>query len=104
MYIPRVNVTNIAVSGEGNTAVTTLTIPGTFTPVPGTVCDIVLSAQVPVATSGTILSITNGTVTGTLYQVYGGNYARARELETVKALRVHFLNDPAHFNLLSIRR
>jgi len=103
MYIQRVTAESIAVSGTGSTAKTTITVPETFTPVAGGIYDILVSAQVPVATDGTILAITNGTITGSVYQRMSGNYARIRALGWRKVIRVQFLDDPAHFNLLGVR-
>lgn len=103
MYIERVTAESIAVSGAGNTATTTITVPDTFTPAAGCVYDILLSAQVPVATDGTIIAISNATLTAELYQPNTGNYVRARGLGWRKVLRVVFFDDPAHFNLLAVR-
>lgn len=103
MYIQRVSATSIAVAGTGNTATTTITLPTTFTPVAGGIYDILISAQVPAETDGTIINITNGTVAGDLYQRMNGNYARSRALGWRKILRVQFLDDPAHYNLLCVR-
>lgn len=88
MYIQRITAENIAVSGTGNTAETTITVPATFEPVPGGIYDILISAQVPAATDGTILTITNGTDTGSVYQRMNGNYARCRALGWRKIVRV----------------
>lgn len=103
MYIQRVSAESIAVSGTGSTAMTTITVPETFTPVAGGIYDVLINAQVPDQTDGTILAITNGTVTGSMYQRMSGNYARSRALGWRKVLRVQFLDDPAHYNLLMIR-
>lgn len=103
MYIERVTAESIAVSGTGSTAETTITVPSTFTPVAGCMYDILLSAQVPSETDGTIITITNGTVEASLYQQSNGNYVRARALGWRKVLRVIYLDDPAHFNLLAVR-
>ncbi len=103
MYIQRVTAVSIAVSGTGATAETVITTPATFTPVAGGIYDILISAQVPDETDGTILSITNGTVEGNVYQQLSGNYARCRALGWRKVVRVQFLDDPAHYNLLGVR-
>lgn len=103
MYIQRVTAESIAVSGTGNTAETTITVPDTFEPVPGGIYDILISAQVPAATDGTILTITNGTDEASVYQRMNGNYARCRALGWRKVVRVQYLDDPAHYNLLAVR-
>lgn len=103
MYVQRITAESIAVTGTGNTAETTITVPATFEPVAGGIYDVLISAQVPAGTDGTILTITNGTVEGSVYQRMSGNYARSRALGWRKVLRVQFLDDPAHFNLLGVR-
>lgn len=103
MYVQRVTAESITVSGTGATAETTITVPATFTPVAGGIYDVLISAQVPAGTDGTILSITNGTIEGNVYQRYNGNYARCRALGWRKVIRVQFLDDPAHYNLLGVR-
>ena len=103
MYIQRVSAESIAVSGTGSTATTTITVPETFTPAAGGIYDVLINTQVPALTDGTILSITNGTVAGSVYQRMSGNYARSRALGWRKVLRVQFLDDPAHYNLLAVR-
>ena len=103
MYIERVTAESIAVSGTGNTAETTITVPSTFNPQAGLTYDILLSAQIPEGTDGTIITITNGTIEASLYQPVTGNYVRARGLGWRKILRVVFFEDPAHFNLVAVR-
>ena len=103
MFAQRVTATSIAVSGTGNTATTTITGPDSFTPVAGAIYDILISAQVPVETDGTIISIANSTVSGNVMQQMNGNYARSRALGWRKVIRVQWLDDPAHFNLIGVR-
>lgn len=103
MYIQRVTADSIAVSGTGSTAETTITVPSSFTPASGGIYDILVSAQVPAGTDGTILTITNGTDEASVYQQRNGNYARVRALGWRKVIRVQYLDDPAHYNLLAVR-
>lgn len=103
MYIKRLTAQSIAVAGTGNTAVTTVTVPATFTPAAGCIYDVLVSAQVPAATDGTILAISDGTTSWNVYQRMSGNYVRCRGLGWRKVIRVQFLDDPAHFNLLGVR-
>lgn len=103
MYIKRLTAQSIAVTGAGNTAVTTVTVPATFTPAGGCIYDILISAQVPEGTDGTIFAISDGTTTWNVYQRSTGNYSRCRGLSWRKVVRVQFFDDPAHFNLLMIR-
>lgn len=103
MYVQRLSAENITVTGTGNTAETTITVSADFTPVAGGIYDILISAQVPAGTDGTILTITNGTDVGSVYQRITGNYARCRALGWRKIIRVQYLEDPAHYNLLGVR-
>lgn len=103
MYVQRVTAESIAVGGIGSAATTTITVPETFTPADGGIYDILISAQVPAATDGTIIAIDNGTDSGSIYQRLTGNYARARALGWRKVLRVQYFADPAHYNLLGVR-
>lgn len=103
MYVQRITAESITVSGTGNTAETTITVPESFTPVAGGIYDILLSAQIPAGTDGTIITITNGTDEGNLFQRITGNYARARCLGCRKVIRVQYFDDPAHYNLLGVR-
>lgn len=103
MFIQRVTAESIAVSGTGSTAETTITVPSTFEPVAGAAYDILISAQVPEATDGTIIVISNGTSEWQLLQGMTGNYARSRQLGWRKVIRVVFFDDPAHFNLVAVR-
>lgn len=103
MFIQRITAESITVTGTGSTAETTITVPASVNFAAGCVYDILISAQVPTGTDGTILVISNGTDEGTVNQCKNGNYARARALGWRKVIRVQFLDDPAHFNLLCVR-
>lgn len=82
--------------------VATITLPSTFSPVEGGIYDIQLSVAVPDGTSGAEISITNGTVTGNLLNRLGSN-VRMGALNPQWILRVMYLSDPDHFNLISRR-
>lgn len=101
--VQRTTAASVAVAGTGAAAVTTITVPATVTFAPGGVYDVLISAQVPAGTDGTIVNITNGATVGSVMQRCNGNYARARCLGCRKVLRVQFLGDPAHFLLLGVR-
>ena len=103
MYIQRVSAEIIAVSGTGNTATTTITLPATFIPAAGAVYDILLKTQVPVETKGTIINITNGTVDGNVLKPRTGDYSRASGLDWRQVLRVQYFDDPSHYIMLNIR-
>lgn len=82
---------------------TTITLPATFVPVNGGIYDIPLAAAIPDGTNGTVISITNGTVTGDLLNRLGSN-VRMGTLCASTTLRVMYLEDPEHWNLISVRR
>lgn len=103
MYVQRITAESIAVSGTGSAAVTTITVPADTVFAAGCMYDILLSAQVPSETDGTIVAISNGTVSGEIMQGFTGNYARARALGWRKVIRVQFFADPDHFNLMGVR-
>lgn len=96
-YIPRIRAEEIAVA----TGVTTITVGATPEIIDGGVYDIVLSTAVPDGTDGTQLSITNGTVTGDVMNG-NGNYFRPLPLRSRTVLRVQYLADPSHFQILSV--
>ena len=89
---------SIAVSG----GVSTVTVPGTYDIVPGGVYNILLATPIPDGTDGTQISITNGSVTGTVMKG-NGNYARAKPLTSRSVLAVQFFDDPAHFQYVGPR-
>ena len=95
--IPQIRASSVAVA----TGVTTITIPASPVINPGDVVDILLATAIPDGTDGTQISITNGTVTGDLMNG-NGNYLRCYPLTSRTVLRVQFLNDPAHFQVLWI--
>lgn len=103
MYAQKIVAESMSVTGTGNTATTTITVPEGTSFADGCIYDILLSTQIPSTTDGTILAITNGTVTGQILQSFTGNYARARALGWRKIIRVQFFADPDHFNLLGVR-
>ena len=92
----------VTVTGTGATAIATITLPSTFIPVEGGIYDISLAAAIPDGTSGAIVNITNGTATGDLLNRLGSN-VRMGALNPQWILRVMYLSDPEHFNLISRR-
>ena len=97
-YPPLIRASGIAVA----TGVTTITVPSTVEIVPGGVYNILLATPIPEGTDGTQISVTNGTVTGTVMKS-NGNYARANPLTSRSVLLVQFFDDPAHFQILRPR-
>lgn len=82
--------------------VVTITLPAAFEPVNGGIYDIPLSAAIPDGTNGAEVTITNGTATGPLLNRLGSN-VRMGPLNAQWTLRVMFLDDPEHWNLISRR-
>lgn len=96
-YYPRIRATSVAVSG----GITTITVPETPTISVGDVVDILLATAIPDGTDGTQISITNGTVTGNLMNG-NGNYLRLYPVTSRTVLRVQYLADPAHFQIINV--
>lgn len=96
-YYPRIRATSVAVSG----GITTITVPETPTISVGDVVDILLATAIPDGTDGTQISITNGTVTGNLMNG-NGNYLRLYPVTSRTILRVQYLADPAHFQIIDV--
>lgn len=95
--IPQIRATTVVVAA----GVTTITIPATPEIVAGDVVDILLATAIPDGTDGTQISITNGTVTGNLLNG-NGNYLRPYPLTSRTVLRVQYLGDPAHFQIIDV--
>ncbi len=98
-YPTRYRAQTIAVA----TGTTTITLPATAEFTAGEVYDILLASPIPDGTDGTTIEITNGTVTGDVMR-RNGNYFRPIPLTSRTILRVQFFDDPAHFQLLAIKR
>ena len=82
--------------------VATVTLPAAFIPVNGGIYDVSLATAIPDGTSGAVVTITNGTTPGNLLNRLGSN-VRMGALNPQWVLRVMFLSDPAHYNLISVR-
>ena len=95
----RIRATSVATTG----GTTTITIPADPTIGTGEVVDIQLFTAIPDGTDGTILSVTNGTITASIMGA-NGNYYRPLPLRSRTILRVQYLDDPSHFQLIGIRR
>ena len=97
--IPRIRAT--AITSEAGA--TTITIPATPEIIPGQIYDIGLFTAIPADTDGSTLTITNGTETGFVLNAIG-NYFRPLPLRSRTILRVMYLDDPAHWQLIGIKR
>lgn len=95
--IPMIRASSVA-TAEGTT---TITLPAAPAISPGDVVDILLATAIPSGTDGTQVSITNGTVTGSLLNG-NGNYLRLDPLTSRTVLRVQYLGDPAHFQIIGV--
>lgn len=80
--------------------ITTITLPDTFIPAAGKVYDIPLAISIPDGTNGSVLTVTNGTISGNILNRLGSN-VRLGTLNAQWVLRVRYFEDPAHFNLVS---
>jgi len=81
--------------------ITTITLPASPTINAGDVFEILLATPIPDGTDGTQISISNGTVTGSLMNG-NGNYFRPTPLTSRTIFLVQFLGDPSHFQILRI--
>lgn len=97
--IPRIRATSVTTDAGA----TTITLPATPEILPGQIYDIALFTAIPDGTDGSTLSITNATVTGFVMNAMG-NYFRPLPLRSRTILRVMYLDDPAHFQLIGIKR
>lgn len=95
--IRRARASSVAVDA----GVTTVTLPAAFAVSAGDVFDILLATAIPAGTDGTQISVTNGTATGSLMN-RNGNYLRLVPLTSRTVLRVLYLDDPAHFQIISV--
>lgn len=96
-FVPRIRASSVAVAS----GTTTITLPASPTIETGEVLDVLLATAIPNGTDGTVVEITNGTVTGDLLNG-NGNYLRLYPLTSRTVLRVQYLADPAHFQIIGI--
>lgn len=82
---------------------TTVTIPASPEINPGDIIDVQLYTAIPDGTDGTTLTVTNGTQTG-FVMACNGNYYRPLPLRSRTILRLQWLDDPAHWQFIAIRR
>lgn len=95
--IPRLRASSVAVA----TGTTTVTVPATPAITAGMIVDVLLASAIPDGTDGTEITITNGTVSGSLMNG-NGNYLRLSPLTSRTVLRVQYLDDPAHFQIVGV--
>ena len=95
--VPKIRATSVAVTA----GVATITIPATPTIEAGEVVDILLATSIPDGTDGAQLVITNGTVTASVMNG-NGNYLRFYPLTSRTVLRVQYLADPVHFQIIYV--
>lgn len=95
--IPKIRATTVAVAG----GITTVTLPAAPEFNAGDVIDILLATAIPDGTDGTQVTVTNGTVTGNLMNG-NGNYLRGVPIKSRTVLRVQYLADPAHFQIINV--
>ena len=95
--IAQIRATSVAVTA----GVATITIPATATINSGDIVDIQLFTSIPDGTDGAELEITNGTLTASVMNG-NGNYLRFYPLTSRTILRVQFLSDPNHFQIINV--
>lgn len=95
--IAQFRATSVAVSG----GIATITIPSTAEINSGDIVDIQLFTSIPDGTDGAQLSITNGTLTASVMNG-NGNYLRFYPLTSRTVLRVQYLSDPNHFQIINV--
>lgn len=95
--ITRFRAESVTVTG----GVATITIPATPVINDGDIIDVLLATSIPAGTDGAQLVITNGTITTDVMNG-NGNYLRFYPLTSRTVLRVQFLNDPTHFQIINV--
>jgi len=95
---PGIRVESIAVAD----GVATLTIPATTTINDGDIVDIQLFTSIPAGTEGAEIVISNGSTIASPIMNGNGNYLRMSPITSRTILRVQWLNDPDHFQILRI--
>lgn len=97
--ITKVRATSVTTTGGA----TTINIPTTVELVAGQIYEIGLFTSIPTGTDGSTLTITNGTTSAFIMNSCG-NYYRPLPLRSRTILKVVYLDDPSHFQLLCIKR
>lgn len=95
--IPKIRAASVSVTS----GVATIAIPPTPTIENGDVVDIQLFTSIPDGTDGAQLVISNGTLSNSVMNG-NGNYLRFYPLTSRTVLRVQFLNDPQHFQIINV--
>ena len=81
--------------------VATITIPTTAEIQNGQIIDVLLDTSIPEGTDGAELVITNGTISDPVFNG-NGNYLRFYPLTSRTVLRVQYLTDPTHFQIINV--
>lgn len=95
--IAQIRATSVVVAD----GVATITVPTSVTINSGDIVDIQLFTSIPDNTDGAELEITNGTLTASIMNG-NGNYLRFYPLTSRTILRVQFLSDPNHFQIINV--
>ena len=95
--IAQFRATSVAVAG----GIATVTIPSTAVINPGDIVDIQLFTSIPDGTDGAQLTITNGTLSASVMNG-NGNYLRFYPLTSRTVLRVQYLGDPSHYQIINV--
>lgn len=95
--IAQIRATSVAIAD----GVATITVPTTSVINSGDIVDIQLFTSIPDGTDGARLVITNGTITASIMNG-NGNYLRFYPLTSRTILRVQYLSDPSHFQIIDV--
>ena len=95
--IARFRATSVVVTA----GVATITIPATSEINNGDIVDVLLATSIPDGKDGAQLVITNGTLTASVMNG-NGNYLRFYPLTSRTVLRVQYLSDPSHFQIINV--
>ena len=95
--IPQFRATGVVLAA----GVATITVPDAPDINPGDVIDVLLATNIPDGTDGAEIVITNGTITASVMNG-NGNYLRFYPLTSRTVLRVQYLDDPEHFQIINV--
>ena len=96
--IAQIRATSVAVAD----GVATISIPATSVINSGDIVDVQLFTSIPDGTDGAELVISNGGTIADPVMNGNGNYLRFYPLTSRTILRVQWLDDPAHFQILRV--
>jgi len=96
--IAKIRATGIVVAD----GVATISIPTTTVINDGEIVDILLATSIPAGTEGAELVISNGGTISSSVMNGNGNYLKFYPLTCRTVLRVQYLSDPVHFQIINV--